>query len=63
MFRCQLSNEFGLGHLSGEEVLHRAVVITEKQRAFEPTLSCEASKTPNTAPAEAGSLPDWRFPK
>ena len=40
MFRCQLSNEFGLGHLSGEEVLHRAVVITEKQRAFEPTLSC-----------------------
>jgi hypothetical protein len=40
MFRCQLSNEFGLGHLSGEEVPHRAVVITEKQRAFEPTLSC-----------------------
>ncbi len=42
MFRCQLSNEFGLGHLSGEEVPHRAVVITEKQRAFEPTLSCGA---------------------
>ena len=41
MFRCQLSNEFGLGHLSGEEVPHRAVVITEKQRAFEPTLSCD----------------------
>ena len=43
MFRCQLSNEFGPGHLSGEEVPHRAVVITEKQRAFEPTLSCAAA--------------------
>ena len=27
MFRCQLSNEFGLGHLSGEEVPHRTVVV------------------------------------
>ena len=42
MFRCQLSNEFGPGHLSGEEVPHRAVVITEKQRAFEQILSCES---------------------
>ena len=43
MFRCQLSDEFGLGHLSGEEVPHRTVVVPEKQRAFEPILSCEAA--------------------
>ena len=52
MFRCQLSNEFGLGHLSGEEVPHRAVVITEKQRAFEKILSCapESRHRPTTPP-------------
>jgi hypothetical protein len=39
--RCKLSNEFGPGHLNGEKVPRRAVVVTEKQRAFEPHLSCE----------------------
>jgi hypothetical protein len=42
MFRCQLSNEYDLGHLGGVEMPHRAVVVPEKQRAFEPILLCEA---------------------